>query len=100
MRVEVLIDQPRVSLRRRDWAGVVAVVGALWCALAGGFEVRAGDANEVRPTSLRVMPAAVVLRGPDAVQQLAIDGLSAGVEGAGRDPAGEVREFRSAGCDS
>lgn len=41
----------------------------------------AGDSNEARPAKLRPTPAAVMLRGPDAVQQLAIDGLTGG-EGA------------------
>jgi Protein of unknown function (DUF1549)/Protein of unknown function (DUF1553) len=73
MRVEVLTDYARRSLR-------AALMAAFCWPCAAGPEVKAGDSNEARPTSLRVAPADVVLRGPDAVQQLAVDGLSAGHE--------------------
>ncbi len=80
MRLEVLIDQPRRALRAgRFRPELVAVVGALCCVFSGGREVRAVETNEVRPTVLRVTPADVLLRGPDAVQQLAIDGNLTGL---------------------
>ncbi len=40
----------------------------------------ADQAPEPQATSLRIMPATVLLRGPDSVQQLAIDGLADGRE--------------------
>ena len=80
MRLEVLIDQPRRALRAgRFRPELVAVVGAVCWLSAAGCEARAGDRNLVQPTVLRVTPADVLLRGPDAVQQLAIDGNLTGL---------------------
>ncbi len=79
MRAEVLTDHPRRSVRAMDVRTTrgVSLVAACWCcAFAAGPRVLAGDASEPRAASLRVTPPAVLLRGPDAVQQLEIDGIS------------------------
>ncbi len=69
--------------RRVVGVAVAIAVGVAWgiTDAARAEALVAGDSNEARPAKLRPTPAAVMLRGPDAVQQLAIDGLTGG-EGA------------------
>ena len=70
-----------------DWGGSCAGV----CRCSAGAEMAACDSNGARPAKLRATPESVVLRGPDAVQQLAIDGVTGG--GAGpelRDVTGQA----------
>src|SRR5262245_20055906 len=56
-------------------AAFAAVSVCLW-ALAASEPAFAEDASDQSATSLRVEPADVVLRGPDSVQQLAVDASS------------------------
>ena len=98
MRVEGMHDRLG-SVRRVAVVGIAIVFGAAWgIASAARAEAMAGDSSEDRPARLRPMPGAVILRGPDAVQQLAIDGLTRGARAEPRDVTrhGALRELRPA----
>jgi hypothetical protein len=55
------------------------LIATLLCFSGGWSQSRGGDASRPDPLSLRVFPAQVLLRGPDAVQQLVVEGLPAGL---------------------
>ncbi len=64
------------SRAQRIQAAVIALASALCAVWAAGPVAIAAGSIRSQPTKLRVTPADVLLRGPDSVQQLAIDGLS------------------------
>ncbi len=96
MRMDGMAD--RLGRARR--AAVVAIAVTLVTAVgfdpAGRGETVAGGADESRPAILRPTPAAVVLGGPDAVQQLAIDGVDAR---AGAEPRDVTRQLHFKSSD-
>jgi len=67
---------------------------SLGVALFASGMAHAGERSQPEPTDLRVVPAAVLLRGPDSVQQVAVDGLI-----GDREPRDVTREARFESSD-
>ena len=77
MRLEAATDPTGHALRTgHNGSFAVGLTAALVWISAAVPAVTAADPAEPNPASLRVTPAEALLRGPDAVQQLAIDGLA------------------------
>ena len=77
MQVEAATDPTGHALRTGHNASfAVGLTAALVWISAALPDVTAADPGEPSPASLRVTPAEALLRGPDAVQQLAIDALA------------------------
>jgi len=74
---------------------VTLALGLALFAAALTARAPAGELTPPEPTGLRVVPATVLLRGPDAVQQVAVDGLI-----ADREPRDVTREVRFESSDA
>jgi hypothetical protein len=95
MRNEQSVPRLAVARFRRSWRALfgfgLAVVA--WSSLTARAAAAADDSRQV-PLGLRVVPATVILRGPEAVQQLAVDELL-----KGREPRDMTRQASFASSD-